>query len=221
MRVKGYVIIVAELRQLLESKSSYAQYLLNTIPYGSNYLSNGISLGYENTNENILFFILLKGMDPGWKIVLSGDQYEILLKASKEDNQIIFHVKNYDYERSQNIRGYLIRIKDLQKIKMTIENKDFFDLVPLGTNFDPHKGIHDFNNIYPKLIMPIHQFLYSRRRLDRTQSWYKINVHTNHFLLLSINQYEKMKLLYDNPSIICYNNPVDYTESDCSFCIIL
>lgn len=136
MKVKGYIISVPDLQQLLNSPSATAQMLLDTIPFGSNYMSttdgiHKIGNGYADADSNstLRFYANLKNIDYSCKIILMGKQYDDIRKALKEDSTLKLKKRIQEYEYIYNtdkIRGYQVRVADLYKLP--IENPHFLIL---------------------------------------------------------------------------------------------
>ncbi len=244
MIVRGYVVSITDLQKLTSSIniSTRIEYLLNTCPHGSNLTvtkinENKISNGYLNTlpHQTIKFFTELNCIDHGYKVVLTEEQYNIIKKIMRMDNRLRFNdkIKVYNYKKIEHILGYMIKVQDLQKITMTNNEKNqmFFNLIPLGSNFNPDKINFSnrkpiFDDNYPKINKHLHEFLFYTLCIKNKIYLLKCISHNKHYMILSVKQYEIMKTLFEEQSIedynaiILYNNPVYKTDDNLS-CVLL
>jgi len=232
MKIIGYVLAIPDLLQILYSDHDLVNHLFNTKPHATNYTGKEISQGYyKTTPDQILhYFIKLKCNDSSCKIILTQEQYDYIKiiitdKILRPETEIVpYNYEIMDHNSGDNmIRGYKVRCQDLQNIKITLDNLNFFKTVPLGTNcYKSEKSDnYIFDDTYPNTKKSLRKIMYSRLPDKLCQyAWYKRNLSPGHYLLLSHRQYLQLhdeqifaEQITDINAIICYNNPVINNQS--------
>lgn len=233
----GYVMSVPDLEQFLISKSPRAQTLLDTIPYGSNYAGtnngiNKISHRYINSDgdSTLRKYANLKNTDYTCKVVLTEKQYDDLKKVLAKDCNIKLAQKIYKYEydpSNEGICGYKVSVYDLRKIP--IDYVDFFDSIPLGTNYGPELS-WDWNFKYPYVPYTLDHIvfntIYSASNYDDLINKNHCDLLKSHCVLLTNKQRNILKEIVNKENIENINIFTNYknlvnTNKDNSICTIL